>query len=180
VISVLRNGQLHLDEAGGNGLGRLVVLGVLLIALVSGVVALVPRFRALVVGKVRPGIDRARGDVRDILHRPAHVATMLGGQAASQTALALGLGAALHAFGTSVPLFELLMVNSVASLIGGLAPVPGGLGAVEAGLIGGLTAVGVDPTVAGAATFAYRLITAYLPPAWGWPTLAWMRRHELL
>jgi uncharacterized membrane protein YbhN (UPF0104 family) len=177
---VVGDGGVHLDEAGGGGAARVFVLVLLAVALVSGVVGLVPRYRKLVVGKVRPGLDRARGDIGELVHRPARLATMVGGQVVSQGAQALALGAALHAFGTSLPLFELLLVNSVASLIGGLAPVPGGLGAVEAGLIGGLTAVGVDPTVAGAATFAYRLLTAYLPPVWGWPTLAWMRRHELL
>jgi hypothetical protein len=29
-----------------------------------------------------------------------------------------------------------------------------------------------------AAVFIQRLFTAYLPPAWGWVTLAWMRRRE--
>jgi len=29
-----------------------------------------------------------------------------------------------------------------------------------------------------AAVFIQRLFTAYLPPVWGWATLAWMRRRE--
>jgi uncharacterized membrane protein YbhN (UPF0104 family) len=29
-----------------------------------------------------------------------------------------------------------------------------------------------------AAVFIQRLFTAYLPPIWGWVTLAWMRRRE--
>ncbi|MFN8040204.1 MAG: lysylphosphatidylglycerol synthase transmembrane domain-containing protein [Acidimicrobiales bacterium] len=168
------------DSSGGLGSGRLLVVGVLLIALVSGVVALVPRFRHAVVTKVGPSVQSARSSLRELLHRPAKLLTMLGGQAASQLVLAIALGFALRAFGAHLPLLELLVINTFASLIGGLAPVPGGMGAVEAGLIAGFTAFGIDPTTAGAATFAYRLCTAYLPPAWGWPTLAWLRRHELL
>jgi hypothetical protein len=29
-----------------------------------------------------------------------------------------------------------------------------------------------------AALFIQRMFTAYLPPIWGWATLAWMRRRE--
>jgi uncharacterized membrane protein YbhN (UPF0104 family) len=49
---------------------------------------------------------------------------------------------------------------------------------VEAGLIAGLTSAGVPQDQAVAAVFIQRLFTAYLPPIWGWVTLAWMRRRE--
>jgi uncharacterized membrane protein YbhN (UPF0104 family) len=52
------------------------------------------------------------------------------------------------------------------------------LGVVEAGLIGGLTAAGVPEEVAVAATFTHRLLTAYLPPIWGWFALRWLRRNS--
>jgi len=67
---------------------------------------------------------------------------------------------------------------TMASIIGGAVPVPGGLGVVEAGLIAGLTAAGIAQDQAVAAVFIQRLFTAYLPPIWGWATLAWMRRRE--
>jgi uncharacterized membrane protein YbhN (UPF0104 family) len=53
-------------------------------------------------------------------------------------------------------------------------------GVVEAGLIAGLTGAGVPQDQAVAAVFTQRLFTAYLPPIWGWVTLAWMRRREYL
>jgi hypothetical protein len=58
------------------------------------------------------------------------------------------------------------------------APVPGGAGVVEAGLIAGLTSAGVPQSQAVAAVFIERLWTAYLPPIWGWLTLVWMRYRE--
>lgn len=70
------------------------------------------------------------------------------------------------------------MVVTLASIIGGAVSVPGGMGVVEAGLIGGLTSIGVPQDQAVAAVFIQRLFTAYLPPIWGWVTLAWMRRRE--
>lgn len=184
VVSIpllLRTGAVSMSSSGGGaGGGRLLVATIIAVAVISGVVALVPRFRGAVMGKVRPQLDKARDDLRGIAQRPRKVATMFGGMLCSQLAMALALGASLAAFGGSLPFFQLLAVNTVAALIGGLAPVPGGMGAVEAGLIGGLTALGVDATLAGAATFTFRLFTAYLPPAWGWPILVGMRRRELL
>jgi hypothetical protein len=57
-------------------------------------------------------------------------------------------------------------------------PVPGGLGVVEAGLIAGLTSAGIPQDQAVAAVLIQRFFTSYLPPVWGWATLAWMRRRE--
>jgi glycosyltransferase 2 family protein len=51
----------------------------------------------------------------------------------------------------------------VGSTLGQLAPTPGGLGAVEAALVAGLTAVGVGSTVAVAAVLASRALTFWLP-----------------
>ena len=59
-----------------------------------------------------------------------------------------------------------------------LSQVPGGLRVVEAGPIAGLTAAGIPQDQAVAAVLIQRLFTSYLPPVWGWATLAWMRRRE--
>ena len=50
----------------------------------------------------------------------------------------------------------------------------------EAILIAGFTAAGVPAPEAVAATFTARLFTCYLPPIWGYPTLAYMRHREYL
>jgi uncharacterized membrane protein len=42
----------------------------------------------------------------------------------------------------------------------------------------GVTSAGVPQDQAVAAVFIQRLFTAYLPPIWGYVTLAWMRRRE--
>ncbi len=48
-------------------------------------------------------------------------------------------------------------------MLGGISPVPGGMGVVEAGMIIGLTAAGISESDAVAAVFVQRLFTAYLP-----------------
>ena len=66
------------------------------------------------------------------------------------------------------------------SLLGGLAPVPGGMGVMEASFISGLTLAGVPEGPAIAATFIYRMVTAYLPPIWGWVAMLWLRHTDAL
>ena len=74
----------------------------------------------------------------------------------------------------------LIVVITLAGFIGGIAPSPGGMGVVEAGMILGLTEAGVPEANATAAVFIQRLCTSYLPPIWGWVTLVWMRRRDYL
>ena len=51
---------------------------------------------------------------------------------------------------------------------------------LEAAVVAGLTSAGIPQEQAVAAVFIQRLFTAYLPPIWGWFTLAWMRRREYI
>ena len=92
--------------------------------------------------------------------------------------MALALAASLRAFGDHLSLATLIIVITLASMIGGIAPVPGGMGVVEAGMILGLTAAGISESDATAAVFIQRLFSSYLPPLWGWFTLLWLRRRE--
>jgi len=63
----------------------------------------------------------------------------------------------------------LIVVITLAGFLGGIAPVVGGLGVVEVGMILGLTAAGVSEADATAAVFIQRLFSSYLPPIWGGP-----------
>ena len=74
----------------------------------------------------------------------------------------------------------ILVVLTFGSILGGVSPVPGGMGVVEAGMILGLRACGVDSESAVAAVFIQRLFTAYLPPMAGWVCLMWLRKKSYL
>jgi len=142
------------------------------------VVTLVPRLRRLASSKVRPHLVNIWANVKTIATEPRKIAYIAAGSVLAQLLVATALGAALHAVGQQASLATILVVMTMASIIGGAVPVPGGLGVVEAGLIAGLTAAGIPQDQAVAAVFIQRLFTAYLPPIWGWATLAWMRRRE--
>ncbi|MGZ4707880.1 MAG: lysylphosphatidylglycerol synthase transmembrane domain-containing protein, partial [Acidimicrobiales bacterium] len=166
------------SDSSGSGTSTWVILAVIAIGVGLGALLVVPRLRRQVGAKIRPQFVAARDNLRILAHSPRKAVELFGGNFASQVLFALTLEAALHAYGSSLPLLELILINSLASLLGGIVPVPGGLGVIEAGLIGGMTAAGVDETTAMAATFTSRLFTAYLPPIWGWFALRWLRQHD--
>ena len=77
-------------------------------------------------------------------------------------------------------LATLIVVNWAATTLGGISPVPGGLGVAEAGLVAGLTAAGVPSDLAVAAALTHRLLTFWLPPVAGWLAMRRLQRAELI
>jgi undecaprenyl-diphosphatase len=72
-----------------------------------------------------------------------------------------------------------IAVLSVGALLGAAVPTPGGLGGVEAGILGGLIACGVPAAAALAATVIYRGLTYWMPIIPGLTILPWVRKHYL-
>jgi uncharacterized membrane protein YbhN (UPF0104 family) len=160
------------DTSGGSdGHLLLVILLVVVVAgAVVGVLFAIPKVRRIIDSRVRPELASAWANLRALARDPAKLLRIFGGQVLSQGLAALALGASLHV---------LLVVCTASSFLGGLSPVPGGMGVMEAAYISGLTLAGVPEDVAIGATVLYRLVTAYLPPIWGWVSLAWLRRHDM-
>jgi uncharacterized protein (TIRG00374 family) len=148
------------------------------VGLFAGVVLAVPRLRRAASSKLRPKATQVWRDARRVVTRPHKLVQLGGGALGTELLVALSLSASLRAFGEHLSLATLILVISLAAMFGGVSPVPGGMGVVEAGLILGLTAAGVAEVDATAAVFIQRLFTSYLPPVWGWFTLMWMRRRE--
>jgi len=160
---------------------------ILVIIIVAGIAAalitLVPRLRRLrrlATSRVRPHLVTIWGNVKTIAAEPHKIVSIVAGSTLAQLAVIFSLGASLHAVGEQASIATLICVNTLAAIIGGLIPVPNGLGVVEAGLIAGLTSAGIPEDQAVAAVLIQRTFTAYLPPIWGWFTLAWMRRREYI
>jgi uncharacterized membrane protein YbhN (UPF0104 family) len=87
------------------------------------------------------------------------------------------LGAGFAAFGNDVPAFGVLLVAYILGQLGGLIPLPGGIGGVDGGLIGVLVLYGVDAADAAVAVIAYRGILLAVPALLGFPALALIRRR---
>jgi uncharacterized membrane protein YbhN (UPF0104 family) len=140
-----------------------VVIGiVILVVVLAAVAVLVPRIRRLIA----PRIAEA-GEALRVVRSPTKVAELFGGNLLAQVILAMVLGGCLRAFGEHLALADLILVNTLASLLSGILPIPGGIGVMEAAIAYGLVAAGVPESTAVAAAIMYRLITFYLPPIWG-------------
>jgi uncharacterized protein (TIRG00374 family) len=87
----------------------------------------------------------------------------------------LVLLAAFHAFGAAPPLTIVLMGYLIGQL-GGALPLPGGLGGIDAGLIGTLILYGVAAAPAAAAVLLYRVILFWVPLVMGVPAFLSLRR----
>jgi uncharacterized membrane protein YbhN (UPF0104 family) len=72
------------------------------------------------------------------------------------------LWATFHAFGFSPPISVILMGYLIGQL-GGLLPLPGGLGGIDGGLIGTLIVYGIPAAPTTAAVLVYRVILFWLP-----------------
>ena len=72
------------------------------------------------------------------------------------------LWATYRAFDTTVPLTVILMGYLIGQL-GGLLPIPGGVGGIDGGLIATLIVYGAPAGATVAAVLAYRLILFWLP-----------------
>jgi uncharacterized protein (TIRG00374 family) len=90
----------------------------------------------------------------------------------------LALLCALRAVGAQPQPSLLLLAYAAAGLLALIPLTPGGLGFVEAGLVGTLTLAGVSAQDALVATFTYRLVSYWLPiPAGAIAYLVFRRRY---
>src|SRR5205085_4364265 len=140
--------------------------------LVIGVVLLVPRLGVADApaedrGRTRKAIWHARkalvGGIAEAVQilRSRNVLVISGsiGYWAWDNAV---LWATFHAFGYSPPVTIVLMGYLIGQL-GGLLPLPGGLGGIDGGLLGTLVVYGTPAAVTAAAILAYRVILFWLP-----------------
>ena len=102
-------------------------------------------------------------------------AWLIGGILAYLVFDVLILWATFRAFGAAPPLAILGMAYLIGEL-GGLIPVPGGLGGVDAGLVGTFVLYNVPITAAASAVLAYRVIALWVPAILGSAAFVSLRR----
>jgi uncharacterized protein (TIRG00374 family) len=85
------------------------------------------------------------------------------------------LWAGFRAFGTAPPL-AILWIAYLIGELGGLVPVPGGIGGVDAGLVGTLALYNVSLTATAGAVLAYRALALWVPAIVGGGALVALRR----
>ncbi|BBZ06333.1 integral membrane protein [Mycolicibacterium doricum] len=157
----------------------LYVIAAVLLAVGTAVVV-VPQLRRWALTTVRPRLLEVLGDLRDLAAEPQRLALVVLGCAATTLGAAFALWASIEAFGGDTSFVTVTVVTMVGGTLASAAPTPGGVGAVEAALIGGLAAFGVAAAVAVPAVLLYRVLTCWLPVFVGWQVLRWLTRREMV
>jgi uncharacterized membrane protein YbhN (UPF0104 family) len=86
------------------------------------------------------------------------------------------LWACFRALGADPPVAALVLGYQVGYLAN-VVPIPGGVGALDAGLVGMLALYGIDPVVAAPAVLAYHAIALWVPTLIGTVAFALLRRQ---
>ena len=169
------NVDLDIGQTSGDGSDESsdtnLLIGIGVALLVSVVIVLaVPKWR----NKVLSRIKSALAGIWEVMSDRRKRWELFGGNMLSELLYSLALGATCLAYGVHLGLAELVLINTAASVLSSLVPVPGGIGAAEAALAAGLIAMGVDESTAFAIAITQRLCTFYLPPIWGYVSLRWL------
>jgi uncharacterized protein (TIRG00374 family) len=130
------------------------------------------RFRRAVAATRRALVDGAAEAIELAKERDPLVVIGAFGYWAWDNAV---LWATFHAVGASVPLSTILMGYLIGQ-IGGLLPIPGGVGGIDGGLIGTLIVYGAPAAATAAAVLLYRVILFWVPLLTGAVAFASLRK----
>ena len=127
--------------------------------------------RRFASGTLVPGLRSAAASLSRVAQNPGKMTMLVGGSTLITLAYIAGLAASVEAFGGGPGFVVIGAVYLGGAALAAAAPTPGGIGAIEAALIAGLTGVGMANGPAVSAVLLYRLATYWLPVAPGW--LCW-------
>lgn len=147
---------------------------------IVGAFLVVPRLRNWLGTAVHPRLREVSHDLVDLAREPKRLALIVLGCAGTTLGAALALWASIEAFGGDTSFVTVTVVTMVGGTLASAAPTPGGVGAVEAALIGGLAAFGVPTAVAVPSVLLYRILTCWLPVFVGWPIMRWLTRKDMI
>lgn len=159
---------------------RAVIAGLLTAAVLALVVAAVPVLRKFVVERVRALFAGVVPRMLDVVQRPQKLLSGIGGMLLLTVSFVMCLDVSIRAFGGELSYASIAVVFLAGNALGSAAPTPGGLGAVEAALIAGLIAFGLEKEIATPAVLLFRLMTFWLPVLPGWLSFTHLTRKEAL
>lgn len=149
---------------------------VIVLVLASGILMLLPKGRALLTKYLVPALKASGLAVASVAKAPTKLIALFSGSMMVTLAYTAAMIASLLAFNSDIPIATAAFVYLAGAAVSSVAPTPGGIGATEAALVAGYTAVGVDPSLAFAAVLLFRLVTFWLPILPGWIALVRLQR----
>jgi glycosyltransferase 2 family protein len=150
------------------------------LVLASGLLMLLPAGRKLLTTYLVPALKAGASAIATIARSPVKLIALFTGSALVTLSYTMAMLASLAAFGTDVPIVTAAFVYLAGAAVSSAAPTPGGIGATEAALVAGYTAVGVEASTAFAAVLLFRLVTFWLPILPGWLALVRLQRANRL
>ncbi|GFG73288.1 lysylphosphatidylglycerol synthase transmembrane domain-containing protein [Mycobacterium botniense] len=147
---------------------------------IVGTVIFVPRLRRWLATEVRPKLQEVTRDLAELVREPQRLALIVLGCAGTTLGAALALWASVESFDGHATFVAVTVVTMVGGTLASAAPTPGGVGAVEAALIGGLAAFGVPAAVGVPSVLLYRVLTCWLPVFIGWPVMRWLTANGMV
>ncbi|MFF2812442.1 lysylphosphatidylglycerol synthase domain-containing protein [Streptomyces sp. NPDC058000] len=157
---------------------RTVIAGLLTVAVLVLVVTAVPVLRKFVATRLRSLFAGVVPRMLDILQRPRKLVTGIGGMLLLTVANVMCLDASIRAFGggDKISYAGIAVAFLAGNALGSAAPTPGGVGAVEAALVGALTFGGLPADTAVPAVLLFRLVVFWLPVLPGWLAFTFLSR----
>ncbi|MFN8167757.1 MAG: lysylphosphatidylglycerol synthase transmembrane domain-containing protein [Candidatus Nanopelagicales bacterium] len=167
-----QNADIHFEPPRA----ALIIGAVVVVAL--GLLLLFGPVRKTILERARPILNEVGPRLLTVAQRPWKIAEGIGGILVLNVAFALCMIACCEAFGAGGDLNwpAIALVYLAGSTLGQAAPTPGGLGAVEAAYVAGLTLAGIDAGIAVSATLLFRLLTFWLPTLPGYWCFNWLQR----
>jgi undecaprenyl-diphosphatase len=157
-----------------------ILLVLVVVAAIIGLAVAIRPARKLVRTVVVPQVEKAVLELREALRDPARLSLSFLGALLMELAYIGALFASVRAFGYPVSFAAVGAVYLAGSAVASAAPTPGGVGAVEAALIAGLTATGVPTEQAVPAVLVYRVATFWLTVPTGWLSFTLLTRRGVL
>ena len=140
----------------------------------------ISKIRTWFLKRLRPIFSQIGPTISIIVQQPNRLLVSLLSSSLLNIFYIISFYASLKAFNTDVSFFTIALVYLAGATIGQAAPTPGGIGAVEATLIAGLTATGMPSALALSGVLLYRIVTFYLPVIPGWFAFADLQRKNLI
>ena len=157
-----------------------ILLVLVAVAAVVGLAMIIRPARRLIRTAVVPQVEKAARELREALRDPARLSLSFLGALLMDLAYIVALFASVRAFGAPVSVAVAGAVYLTGTAVASAAPTPGGVGAVEAALIAGLTATGVPDELAVPAVLVYRVATFWLPVLPGWLAFTVLTRRDVI
>jgi uncharacterized protein (TIRG00374 family) len=135
---------------------------------VLGILLLIPQTRTRFSHSVWPRIQSVWPRLLTAVSQPSRLAVGMGANLLLTFGYLLAFLASLNALGAHPAILPAAIVYLAGNTVGSFAPTPGGLGAIEAVLTAGLTAIGIPAHEAIPAVLIFRIATFWLPIPAGW------------